>query len=461
MNVSLCMIVRNEEANLEACLRSVSGLIQEAIVVDTGSDDGTKDIARRHGARVFEFPWRDDFAAARNESLERASGDWVFWLDADDRVEAESHARLAALFASLQDTRDGYMMRCVSLGAGRVPAQEVAHLRLFRNDPRLRFRYRVHEQVAPAVRRVGGELLDTDIVIRHEGYVDPVVYRRKQERNLRLIELECAERPLDPFMLYYRGAVLLDLDRAAEAIVSLQLCASLVPRGTSVARALPLHLAEAYSSEGLDHDALVALSSAHAAYPEDVDLAFALATHLYRAGDLAAAERELAALASAAPRAPLADRDPSIAAFRARHLRAAVRFALGRYDEAEADARAVVEACADFGEGWLLLCDALGAQQKERELEGVIAELEQVPETESSRVLIAASRRARSGDRAGARQLVDEGLSAEAGQPFLLRAKERLGRGGGEPWRIAAYFLSTKDLPAAGAPPFLPWLACR
>src|SRR6476660_1021776 len=93
--VSLCMIVRNEEANLRPCLEPVRSLFHEMIVVDTGSTDRTRLIAAELGARVVEFPWCDDFAAARNESLRHATGDWIFWLDADDRVEASQAGRLA------------------------------------------------------------------------------------------------------------------------------------------------------------------------------------------------------------------------------------------------------------------------------------------------------------------------------------------------------------------------------
>src|SRR5579863_6345186 len=83
---SLCMIVRNEEKNLAACLRSVADLMDEIVVVDTGSTDRTRDVARRFRARVVDFPWIDNFAAARNESLRHATGNWIFWLDADERL---------------------------------------------------------------------------------------------------------------------------------------------------------------------------------------------------------------------------------------------------------------------------------------------------------------------------------------------------------------------------------------
>src|SRR5712691_4689916 len=101
MSVSLCLMVRNEEANLAACLQSAADLVDETIIVDTGSTDGTRELAAKLGARVFEFPWCDDFAAARNECIRRATGDFIFWMDADERIDEVNREKLRALFKSL------------------------------------------------------------------------------------------------------------------------------------------------------------------------------------------------------------------------------------------------------------------------------------------------------------------------------------------------------------------------
>ena len=100
--ITLCMIVRNEEANLPTCLSTVAGLVQEIVIVDTGSTDRTREIAVAAGARVVDFPWIDDFSAARNEALRHASGAWIFSLDADDRVDEENRRRC----------RDSFLRRC-------------------------------------------------------------------------------------------------------------------------------------------------------------------------------------------------------------------------------------------------------------------------------------------------------------------------------------------------------------
>src|SRR5262249_28307354 len=156
-----------------ACLGSAAALVDEVVVLDTGSTDRTKEIAASCGARVFDFPWVDSFAAARNESLRRATGDWIFWLDADDRLDGANGRKLRALFAGLADENAAYVMKCLCLpdpasGAATV----VDHVRLFRNHPAIRWQYRVHEQILPAVRQLGGEVRWADVVIHHLGYQD-------------------------------------------------------------------------------------------------------------------------------------------------------------------------------------------------------------------------------------------------------------------------------------------------
>ncbi|MCS6850305.1 MAG: glycosyltransferase, partial [Gemmataceae bacterium] len=219
MRVSLCMIVRNEEADLPHCLESVVDLVQEIIVVDTGSTDATREVARRYGAKVVDYPWTDSFAAARNESLRHATGDWIFWMDADDRLDADNRERLRRLFASLPEANVAYLMKCVSSRDPHDdrPGLEVDHARLFRNLPGLRWEYRVHEQIMPSLARLGAQAKPCDVVIRHAGYEDAQHSWHKLERNLRLLLLEHAERPDDPVTLFNLGWTCLALGRPQEA----------------------------------------------------------------------------------------------------------------------------------------------------------------------------------------------------------------------------------------------------
>jgi glycosyltransferase involved in cell wall biosynthesis len=127
------MMVKNEEATLPACLASARDLVDDILVIDTGSIDATKSVAAGFGARIVDFPWCDDFAAARNESLRHATGDWVLWLDADERLDEANRQKLQALFASLPDEPAAYVM-CQRSTAAAGPATRVDQVRLFRRN---------------------------------------------------------------------------------------------------------------------------------------------------------------------------------------------------------------------------------------------------------------------------------------------------------------------------------------
>src|SRR5262249_46732537 len=137
----------------------------------------------------------------------------------DDRLDEANRARLRSLFAQLPNQNLAYVMKCLCLPDPLTgTATLVDHVRLFRNHPELRCRYRVHEQILPAVRRSGGEVRWTDVVIEHTGYLDPALRRRKLERDLRLLRLEDAEHPDDPFTLFNLGQVYQELGQTAEAL---------------------------------------------------------------------------------------------------------------------------------------------------------------------------------------------------------------------------------------------------
>lgn len=200
------MIVRDERQNVADCLRGVEGLFDETIVVDTGSADGTPDVARQLGARVFEFAWRDDFSAARNEAVEHATGDWVLWLDADDRLNAANRAKMRGLLGQLNGAPACYRM--LTRSASDKPWEEpqlLSHIRLFRRHPEARWEGRVHEQILPAVGRLRYDMRASDVVVEHMGYTDSLVFQRKLRRNLRLLRLAFAENPNNPLVLFYLG----------------------------------------------------------------------------------------------------------------------------------------------------------------------------------------------------------------------------------------------------------------
>ena len=209
----LTMIVRDEEDNLPKCLESVRGIFDEVVVVDTGSVDRTVEIAREFGARVFAFAWIDDFAAARNEALAHATGDYVFWLDADDVVDPPQREKLQTLLDGLQPAEPaGYVVRCACDPSpdGSGGETVVDHVRLFPRRDDVRWSYRVHEQIMPALRRAGIPVRWTDLVVRHTGYVNLALRGRKLERDARILQEELKDRPDEPFILFNLGAIAIE-----------------------------------------------------------------------------------------------------------------------------------------------------------------------------------------------------------------------------------------------------------
>jgi GT2 family glycosyltransferase/tetratricopeptide (TPR) repeat protein len=249
--LSLCLITRDNERTIGAALEVIRNYVDDIVVVDTGSKDGTPEIAASLGARVFHFPWCDDFSAARNESIRHALGEWIFWMDTDDVIDEENARKIRELVqvrdSSVQsaqsvvgslgqgrsttdftDSADrgngppilGYLMkvRCPTAGAnGDGGFVEVDQVKLFRNLPAIRFECRIHEQVLMAIRRAGGTVAWTDIFVVHANSdQSPAGRARKLERDLRILELERRERPDHPFTLFNLGMTLAEAGRFAE-----------------------------------------------------------------------------------------------------------------------------------------------------------------------------------------------------------------------------------------------------
>jgi GT2 family glycosyltransferase/tetratricopeptide (TPR) repeat protein len=379
--VSLCLIVKDEEANLADCLGGAADLVDEVIVVDTGSTDRTREIAARFGARVFDFPWCDSFAAARNESLRHATGDWVFWLDADDRLDDENRARLRALLARLGDENAAYAMKCLCLpdpvtGAATV----VDHMRLFRNRPDIRWQYRVHEQILPAVRRAGGAVCWSDVVIRHVGYQDPALRRRKLDRDLRLLHLEDAERPDDSFTLFNLGSVNQELGRPMEALAALRRSLERSHPRDSIVRKLYALVVQCHRQLGQPREALAACQAGRGLYPDDAELLFSEGVLRRELGDPAAAEACLVRLLGAHEAEHFASLDAGLRGYKARHNLAVLYQEQGRHAEAESQWRAALAERGDFLPAWLGLAEVYLAQQRWPDLDQVLGPLGGLPE---------------------------------------------------------------------------------
>lgn len=216
--LSLCMIVKNEERWIERCLRSVESVVDEMIVVDTGSGDSTPSIASALGARLFHHQWQDDFSEAKNFALGQAHGEWILVLDADEELESESGTRLKGLIA---DTAAEGFQLCVRnlLPPGEILKFEDLYItRLFRNRPEHRYAQPIHEQIRPSIERRGGPVRRADLTILHHGYAQRTAQGQgRADRNLRLLEAAVTRAPNDAYLHYQLGATHKSLGNSQKA----------------------------------------------------------------------------------------------------------------------------------------------------------------------------------------------------------------------------------------------------
>ncbi|NOY77250.1 MAG: glycosyltransferase [Calditrichaeota bacterium] len=195
--ISICMIVKDEEKHLPKCLESVKGLGAELVIVDTGSTDRTIEIARGYGARVFHFPWNNNFSDARNESLKHATKDWIIWLDADDRLPKSEHEKIRRLARQKPDRGFHFILRNQGLDDSRC-----FQLRMFPNHPDIRFEGAVHEQAASALKRLHLPIENTDVTLIHTGYATEEIVRAKKKKYVNMMEAWLADHPDDCLIQY-------------------------------------------------------------------------------------------------------------------------------------------------------------------------------------------------------------------------------------------------------------------
>ena len=385
--VSLTMIVKNEAATLGQCLASVRDLVDEMIVVDTGSKDNTKEIAVQCGARVFDFSWCDSFAAARNEALRHAPGEWILWLDADEYFDDANRDKLRRLLGSLDHQNAAFVMKQSSPSQQGGSAMLVDQVRLFRNLPAIRWDYRVHEQILLSVRRAGHEVHFTDITLTHTGYVDPALRRSKLERNLRLLYLDLAERPEDAFTLFNLGWAYTDHGRHAEAIPYLQRSLEHSRPADSITPKLYALLTQSHRKLGQLREAHAVCRAGRIRCPEDAELLFLEGQLAHEVGDRATArscwQRLLASSNGSANVPETPDCFTSVDAGLRGHL---VHYHLavlcreeGRDSEAEAHWQAALAEAPGLVPAWMGLGELYLQQERWSQLEQVVAQLQGHP----------------------------------------------------------------------------------
>ncbi|MCF8567610.1 glycosyltransferase [Alicyclobacillus tolerans] len=203
-SISLCMIVKNEQAFLARMLQSVQGIVQEMIVVDTGSTDDTVKIAKQHGAIVLSVPWEDDFAKARNVGLDKASERWILFMDADEELDQGDIAELCAYAA--HEEYEGFFLQVhnhVRMEQGGTTVNPI--LRMFKNLPQYRFEGAIHEQISASIlyHCPAAQFHVSNVKIHHYGYTREVILQKnKYIRNITLLQKELERDPTNSFHLY-------------------------------------------------------------------------------------------------------------------------------------------------------------------------------------------------------------------------------------------------------------------
>lgn len=198
--ISLCMIVQNEEAVLGRCLDSVADLVDEIILVDTGSTDNTKAVAAEYAAKIYDFPWCDDFSAARNYAISQAVGDYWLWLDADDVIEGENHEKLRKILEA-PEADMVFLPYWLSFDAAGTPQMISRRERIFRRSRGYRFTGAVHEAVVPS-----GSIRYGDAAVSHRK-----LHAGDPDRNLHIYQkLLLSGKRFSPREQYYYARELCD-----------------------------------------------------------------------------------------------------------------------------------------------------------------------------------------------------------------------------------------------------------
>ena len=414
--VSLTMIVKNEAANLGDCLACVVDLVDEIIVIDTGSTDQTQAISECMGAKVFDFPWIDDFAAARNQALRHATGKWIFWLDADDRIDASNRARLGKLFASLRDETIAYHMGCLSSDPGGSTLTD--HVRLFRNDPEIRWKHRIHEQILPAIRASGGVSKSTDVVIHHTGYQDPVTHRAKLQRNLKLLELENSAHPGEAAVLYHLGGNYTAVGRPLDAIRVLKEGLDRSRDGDPFVRNFYGQLARAHHQAGQRAEAIEVCRQGMYLFPDDAELLFVQSALLTESGDLASAEKQLLKLVD--PKARFVSSDTGLTSYKSRQNLAMLYRKQNRLAEAETQLRLVLRDHPQYSLARLALADVCLAQNKPAEVQSLLQPISGDPTVSVDVALLVARAHLAGSDLDASRAVLETASARSPGNLRLL-----------------------------------------
>ena len=244
--ISLCMIARNEEKYLEQCLSSVKDIVDEIIIVDTGSTDKTKEIAKKFNVKIFDFKWIDDFSAARNESLRHATKDWTLVLDADEVIEKNDLEKIKNAIENANDFV-GFSLEQRSYinnffeGAVKNDSDfelvkdypfYIPHflVRLFRNRLGIQFKHKVHELVEDSINEKNLNYKKINVILHHFGSLkDKRLISDKAQQYSKMILRQLEEEPENPRYNYQAARMYLGRNDFSNALKYFEKTAKINP----------------------------------------------------------------------------------------------------------------------------------------------------------------------------------------------------------------------------------------
>jgi glycosyltransferase involved in cell wall biosynthesis len=327
------LIVKNEEKILGDCLASLRGVADEVVIVDTGSTDRTREIAESAGACVYDFTWTGDFSAARNRALDLSSGKWILYIDADERVRPESVSNLRI---ELSDPGCAGYEVLLYPRPGHTPFRI---MRLFRNDPSVRFRGIIHENIWPELYEYGARLGlgfgKSALTLDHKGYEGDLA--AKNARNLPMLLRALRQDPEHIYCWCHLATIRMDMkepERAREAwLTALELVRKRAAHAPE--DILPYLGLIHYSTDfGCDADSLLAEASSQ--FPSSVQLEWIRARKLMDAGrfeDAIAGFRHVIERGETRDYEPVVGHDPKYFGVFTYDCIATCHFRLGQYSE--------------------------------------------------------------------------------------------------------------------------------
>lgn len=194
ITISLCMIVKDEEQTISKCLESVKSVVDEIIIVDTGSTDATKEIVKKYDAKVYDFQWIEDFSAARNFAFSKATKEYILWLDADDIIDTEDIKKLLQLKSTLDRSTDAVSMKYyLTFDIEGNPTHSLRRYRLVNRSRNFQWYGFVHEYL-----EVYGNLINSDVGVSHKKI------KAYTNRNLKIYEKHLESgKEFSPRDVYY------------------------------------------------------------------------------------------------------------------------------------------------------------------------------------------------------------------------------------------------------------------